>query len=890
MELLNLLVRIGVNDEASGEVDRVSSGIIGKLAGAAKTAAKALAGLWAVKKVVDFGKAAFSAYAQFEQLAGGVAKLYGNAGMSIEDYAKSVGKSVGEVEKDYKRNERAEAALMKHAQESWKTAGTSANRYMEVATGFSAALINSLEGDTEKAAERTDVAMRAISDNVNTFGTDMTSVTNAFQGFAKQNYTMLDNLKLGYGGTKAEMERLIDDANKWAKENGKAADLSIDKFSDVVTAIDYIQQKQGIAGTTMREAMTTIEGSMNAAKAAWTNLISEFGKPDADLGARVADLVDSIFGMVDEETGKREGGVLMNVTKEVQTIAQNVATGVSTAFTQGIDWLYTSGPDALASALENVINSMSQTLDSLLSGESSFDLTTFLFGNGEDDDGLVGKVGSIIERMGTVVTTYGPQIADLGIKIATTIGDGLVKGGQEFVSTALETVIGGLPPQVQEKIDIIAEKFTPLWEKGQDAWEKLSPELENIKTGITDMADKGVSKLQELADGFINMDAEDFSQLIDDISAKFEEWLPFLTGVTAGIVAFNVGMAVTAGFTAIQGIISGITGAFAAFNAVLLANPIVAVVTGLAMLAAMLVTAYHTNDEFRQHVDDAWNKAKGIVETAGTAIGGFIEGVTTAFQSLKDKAIEVWDSITGFFDNVAKFMEDPIGSIQAGLGDLVGAYDATATGAEDSMARVEGSIDKAMTNSGRAVDKYNNKPLKDKKATAKVDGNAVDGTAKSKIDDTDKSVKNLSGKSVDVTVNQRGLTATAIDTIKSAIDRLKDKSITVTTNNVTKGKSGGGAWGGIRPHATGGIKIANRFGAGVPLDVVGERGPEAIVPLTSRYGKDFARMMGAEAGKYLAGLSSGGNQYNLYYSGEQSALDMFDDLTFRMQVLEAMGD
>lgn len=202
MDLLNLFVKIGVKDEASEGIEEVSQSLVGKLGKAAATAAKALAGAFVVKKVVDFGKAAFDAYSSFEQLQGGVAKLYGNANMELGDYLdsmKSSGKSVEELTKTYKRNEEAQKLMMKQASEAWKTAGVDANTYMEQATTMSAALINSLGGDTVKAAEQTDVAMRAISDNVNTFGTDMGSVSQAFMGFSKQNYTMLDNLSFAGG-------------------------------------------------------------------------------------------------------------------------------------------------------------------------------------------------------------------------------------------------------------------------------------------------------------------------------------------------------------------------------------------------------------------------------------------------------------------------------------------------------------------------------------------------------------------------------------------------------------------------------------------------------------------------------------------------------------------
>lgn len=257
---------------------------------------KVVAGIGAAavgKQILDLGKNAFQAYSDFEQLSGGVAKLYGNAGQSVSQYAATQGKSIAEVTATWQRNNTAQDTVMKNAAQAFKTCGMSANDYMTQATSFSAALINSLGGDTQKAAAMTDVAMRAMSDNINTFGSNAVDVQNAFSGFAKQNYSMLDNLKLGYGGTKEEMERLISDANEWGKANGEASDLSIDSFADVVQAVQQIQEKQQIAGTTSREAASTIEGSMASAKAAWTNLLAEIGKSDGNVKQAVKQLFDA---------------------------------------------------------------------------------------------------------------------------------------------------------------------------------------------------------------------------------------------------------------------------------------------------------------------------------------------------------------------------------------------------------------------------------------------------------------------------------------------------------------------------------------------------------------------------------------------------------------------
>ena len=322
---------VGAADEALGSVGDKSSSTFDalKIAGIAAFTAVAAA-------VVGFAKQAFDAYAQYEQLAGGVSKLYGTAGKSIEEYAASVGKSVSDVEGEYNRLQAAQDLVFKNANDAWKTAGMDASQYMEVATSFSASLINSLGGDTVAAAQQTDVAMRAISDNVNTFGTDMGSVTQAFQGFAKQNYTMLDNLKLGYGGTKEGMQQLIADANAYAAANGQAANLSIDSFSDIVTAIELVQEKQGIAGTTAREAATTIEGSITSLGAAWNNFIAGIGKDGVDMQPLVQNVVEAL------------GNVVHNVVPVAGRIMTGLGSALINAVPQMVQGLGSAITDALA--------------------------------------------------------------------------------------------------------------------------------------------------------------------------------------------------------------------------------------------------------------------------------------------------------------------------------------------------------------------------------------------------------------------------------------------------------------------------------------------------------------------------------------------------------------
>ena len=280
-----------IDSESESAGKSGGSKLAGALGGAMKVTGAAIgAGMAAATTaVVGFGKEAVASYANYEQLVGGVEKLYGTAADKVQ----------------------------KFADEAYKTSGMSANAYMETATSFSAALIGSLNGDVNKAADITDVAMRAMSDNVNVFGSDMASVQNAFMGFSKGTFTMLDNLKLGYGGTTSEMERLIKDANTYRKSIGETANLSIDSFADIVQAIQSVQEMQHIAGTTNKEAMSTIEGSATATKAAWDNLITSIGRGEG-INESFNALLSSLFG---EKEGE---GLLNQIIPRIETVMQGI--------------------------------------------------------------------------------------------------------------------------------------------------------------------------------------------------------------------------------------------------------------------------------------------------------------------------------------------------------------------------------------------------------------------------------------------------------------------------------------------------------------------------------------------------------------------------------------
>lgn len=238
-------------------------------------------------------KDSISAYADCEQLVGGVETLFGTGGRSFEEWAEQTGKTGEKAVAEYNRMMEAQNLVLENADTAYFKAGLSANEYMETVTSFSAALISSLRGDTLDAASVADMAIQDMADNANKMGTDMSAIQAAYQGFAKQNYTLLDNLKLGYGGTKTEMERLLKDAMKLTGRK-----YNLNSLADIYEAIHVIQTEMDITGTTAKEAENTISGSINMAKAAWTNLLTALGDPEADVSEAVDEFAYSVDRVV----------------------------------------------------------------------------------------------------------------------------------------------------------------------------------------------------------------------------------------------------------------------------------------------------------------------------------------------------------------------------------------------------------------------------------------------------------------------------------------------------------------------------------------------------------------------------------------------------------------
>jgi phage-related protein len=369
----------------------------------------AVAGAAAATAVTALVSKSVGAFADYEQLTGGVETLFGAGGRSVEEYAQSVGKSVSDIQGKYDSLMSAQNAVLENANKAYMTAGMSANEYMDTVTGFSASLISSLGGDTNKAADYANLALVDMSDNANKMGTDMESIKNAYKGFAKQNYTMLDNLKLGYGGTQEEMKRLLSDAEKLT---GQRYDIS--SFADITQAIHAIQTQMDITGTTAKEASTTISGSWGSLKAAFQNVL----------------------------VGLTTGGDMFDQSLDALintavTFGQNIIPAIKGALS-GVGYLIEGLAPVIGETIPPLINDLAPTL-----ANSAVSLISSLV------NGLTQNATQFSECLSNMIivavagiSTVVPQLLDAASKIVSNLMQGLTNSMPQIVNGAVTLVEG----------------------------------------------------------------------------------------------------------------------------------------------------------------------------------------------------------------------------------------------------------------------------------------------------------------------------------------------------------------------------------------------------------------------------------------------------------------
>lgn len=381
----------------------------------------AVAGAAAATAVTALVSKSVGAFADYEQLTGGVETLFGAGGRSVEEYAQSVGKSVSDIQGKYDSLMSAQNVVLENANKAYMTAGMSANEYMDTVTGFSASLISSLGGDTNKAADYANSALVDMSDNANKMGTDMESIKNAYQGFAKQNYTMLDNLKLGYGGTQEEMKRLLSDAEKLTGQR-----YNISSFADITQAIHAIQTQMDITGTTAKEASTTISGSWGSLKAAFQNV-----------------LVGLTTG---EDMFDQSLDALINTAV---TFGQNIIPAIKGALS-GVGYLIEGLAPIIGETIPPLINDLAPTL-----ANSAVSLISSLV------NGLTQNATQFSECLSNMIivavagiSTVVPQLLDAASKIVSNLMQGLTNSMPQIVNGAV-TLIEGLVDGLVDNVPLL---------------------------------------------------------------------------------------------------------------------------------------------------------------------------------------------------------------------------------------------------------------------------------------------------------------------------------------------------------------------------------------------------------------------------------------------------
>lgn len=405
------------SDKVKAVASKIGEGLKKGIAASAKAVAVGLGAVvvGATKAAFDIGKQAVEAYSEFEQLKGGVEKLFGTGGQSLEEYAKSVGKSTSAAKEEFEALNRASAAVISNADQAFKTAGMDANTYIQNVTGFSAALIKSVGGNAEKAASLADTAMRDIADNANTFGTKSAEeLAQVYQALAKGTFTTLDNLNLGYGGSKKGMEELIADANKLKVANGEMADLSIDNFDDMVEAIHLVQVNMGIAGATEKEAMGTIQGSIGMLKSSWQNLLTGLADPTRDLNPIIDGLIESVTA------------VATNLLPIISKTAKSIADTFPKLFSELIPQILPMVMDLLP-AIANAILSLTSNIVALL------------------PDLIKGVVDFLVNNFVPAILNMLPEIINSGLELIFALAEGIAQA------------LPGLIPQIIDVVILIVE-------------------------------------------------------------------------------------------------------------------------------------------------------------------------------------------------------------------------------------------------------------------------------------------------------------------------------------------------------------------------------------------------------------------------------------------------
>ena len=535
---------------------------------------------------------------------------------------------------------------------------------MEQVTSFSASLIGSLGGDTEKAASYAKTAMTDMADNANVFGTSIEDIQHAYQGFAKQNFTMLDNLKLGYGGTKEEMQRLIDDANRVKEANGEMADLSIDNFADIVEAIHTMQTEMGIAGTTQNEALSTIEGSLNATKAAWDNWVTGLGNSNADMEQLTKDLVDMVVNSAKLIIPKL-GEIAKAIVEQIPNIFSQIKSALPQEIQQVVDVIVGFAP-----VIAGAVAGMLAILNGIRIGEK------------------VAELAELIKSL-WVVLAANPILAVIGAIAALAAAFAVAYASNEdfrnSVDSAFSSIaeicqpaVEGIKTAIEEFATTLGENLTPVLESVKGLFETLSdifgnvfltaiqiaaPIIEMLVTNFLNLASCIVASvlpvIQQVIDAF-NQFCQFISPLIDAalqlILTAFQTVFPIIQTIT------------TSAFTVIQTVISTVMSVISSIITAVLAainGDWNTVFSSLQHIAETIFNAVKTV------IETKINAAKSIIQTCLNTIKSLWDSAFNSLKSVVTSAMEnAKTAVSNGIDSIVNWFRGLPGKITGALGNL----------------------------------------------------------------------------------------------------------------------------------------------------------------------------------------------------------------------------
>lgn len=705
---------------------------LSKIGSVAKTGMKvATAAIGAASgAITKIAKGAVEAYSNYEQLTGGVETLFGTGGRSLEEYQKQIGitnkstqKQIDKSVKDYKNLVKAQDDVMKNAKQAYRTAGLDMNTYMETVTGFSASLIQSLGGDTVQAASVADRAIIDMSDNANKMGTSIESIQNAYQGFAKQNYTMLDNLKLGYGGTQSEMKRLIKDAAKLKDVQGELG-ITVDRnsmsFANIVNAISVMQAHLGIAGTTSKEAASTIQGSIGMMTAAWENLKISFADPDGNITESLNTFIESAKTAAENlipvigQTLKGIGQAIKEITPVISAELPALFSELLPDIFEGAITLVTGIAQGIVDNLPLIIEAAGKMIDSIITVFKNSDSPVLQF-IGDSLAAIKEAVGFVIELF-TDFPSAVQKLKDSDSPVLQTVAGGLeavkavldwIVANQEAVVIAVGAIIGAF---AISKIITIAASFNPItlaiagviaaatflathWEEVSawlsETWETIKSTAVSIWNSLSESATRIWNTISTAVSVAIAVAAEILSGLWEDIKSAATLAWDFLSTTASSVwntisSAISVAIAVASELlstlwegikTTAEGIWNGLkTTAETVWNAIrdFIRNPIESAKMMLSALWQLI----------KSGAESVWNGLKATAETTWNAIKDFIHDPISSVQSLlsgiwgtiKQTAEDAWNGIKAtastIWNGIKSFITDPITSAKDTLATI----------------------------------------------------------------------------------------------------------------------------------------------------------------------------------------------------------------------------